>query len=85
MHQVMLLPMFQLPYHHLYHSCFHIPHALCLHCKVCIQYSLLGFYLDHISGVSRNCNIYYQTCSFFIITDCDVWFTVTDCSAGLHL
>ena len=43
-----------------------------------------SFFFYHIS-VSQNCNMYQQTCSFFIITNYAVWFIVDDGSVGLHL
>ena len=61
------------PYYCWYRLCFHFPHALNFCYEVCVFYNLHGFFLDHIS-VSRNCNIYWHACSFFIITDYDVRF-----------
>jgi hypothetical protein len=65
------------PYYCRYHLCFYIPHAINLYCKVFTLYNILSFFLDHIS-VSWNGNICWHPCSFFFVTDYDVWLTVRD-------
>ena len=39
--------------------------------------TVLSFFLDHVSHC-RNCKIYWHSCSFFIITNCDFRFIVTN-------
>jgi len=41
-------------------------------------------FLNHIS-VPWDCNVYWHTCSLFIITDYDVWFVVGDSSVSLYM
>ena len=50
--------------------------TLYCYCKIFILQNLFGFFLDHIY-ISWNCNVYYQTCSFFIM-DYDVQFIARD-------
>ena len=71
------------PCYYWYHFCFYLPQALYSHCKVFISENCHDCFLSHIS-VSWNCNIYWYTCSFFIITHADVWFIDRDGSVGLH-
>jgi len=46
--------------------------------------NLFGFFFNHIS-VSWDCNVYWHSCSLFIITDYNVWFVVGDSSVSLLL
>jgi hypothetical protein len=51
--------------------CFHRTYDVFLLAGLYI-FSLSGFFFGHIS-VCWNCNIYEDTCSFYTVTNCDVW------------
>ena len=53
----------------------YILHALYFCCKVFILQDLLSLSLDHIH-INWNCSIYWHSCSFSIITCCDIWFNI---------
>ena len=58
-------------------------------CIRCISFSsslsFKIFLASFLTTFLSICSVYQQTCSFFIITDYDVRFIVTDGSVGLHL